>query len=144
MPNILSFLVSELDGGIGAVTPCIDGEPLTQMITAFEQSHGHTDPAGGYGALRSSDFSPGLLLLEAPAPAETRAPEDAYLLGCNCGETGCWPLLVSVTRVEAGYKWSAFRQPHRPQRNYAAFGPFVFEAEQYEDAIWDASERLGP
>jgi len=49
-----------------------------------------------------------------------------------------------VTRVEGGYRWAAFKQPHRPQRNYDAFGPFVFEKGQYEEAVRDAASRSEP
>ena len=40
--------------------------------------------------------------------------------------------------MEQGYRWEGFRQPHRPNRDYSAFGPFDFEHQQYEHEI----ERL--
>lgn len=57
------------------------------------------------------------------------------MLGCECGEVGCWPLSVSVTRLEDGYQWSGFNQPHRAERNYDSFGPFLFDKDQYEAAV---------
>jgi hypothetical protein len=59
-----------------------------------------------------------------------------YLLGCgSCGEVGCWPLLA---RVEMGVEevwWDSFEQPFRRQRDYSGFGPFVFAAKQYREAV---------
>lgn len=52
--------------------------------------------------------------------------EKTVLLGCECGEPGCWPLMA---RVEVGAEqvaWSDFEQPHRRDNwAYAGFGPFV-------------------
>jgi hypothetical protein len=42
-------------------------------------------------------------------------------------------------RVEdATVTWDGFRQPHRPKRDYAGFGPFVFDLSTYRAA---ATER---
>jgi hypothetical protein len=31
--------------------------------------------------------------------------------------------------------WEAFKQEHRPERDYSQFGPFVFDAKHYRDAV---------
>ena len=31
--------------------------------------------------------------------------------------------------------WSGFRQPHRPEQDYAAFGQFVFARDEYEQSL---------
>ena len=32
-------------------------------------------------------------------------------------------------------KWTTFQQPHRPQRDYSAFGPFIFDADRYRRTV---------
>jgi hypothetical protein len=48
--------------------------------------------------------------------------------------------MASVTRIGTSYRWSAFHQPYRPQRNYEGFGPFTFEQRQYENALHELNE----
>ena len=139
MTNILSFNVVEIEGGALSITAYIDGKPLSSMIAEFEAANGYTDPAGGYGGLVPDYFNFGPLLpyfcAEVGRPGASSKDEAIYLLGCECGEVGCWPLMASVIRIGSGYQWSAFRQPFRPRRNYVGFGPFTFERHQYENAL---------
>jgi hypothetical protein len=72
---------------------------------------------------------------------------DIYLLGCQCGEVGCWPLTTRVTVNNNRVLWDSFRQPHR-ERDYSRFGPFVFDLDQYRNAVallatTSVSELLG-
>jgi hypothetical protein len=101
MPNILSFQIAEIDGGALSLMPCIDGTPLTTLISEFETSNGHTDPAGGYGGLIPSYFNYGPLTPYFCGPTGGQGGGDndkeIYVLGCVCGEVGCWPLMTSVT-----------------------------------------------
>jgi hypothetical protein len=139
MTNTISFEIGKAEDGALTVTPCIDGTPLTTSIAEFELSNGYTDPAGGYGGLIPTAFNAGPLVPFFRGHGDKRGMSDKdgeiWVLGCQCGEVGCWPLMASVTRVPGGYRWSAFRQPHRPERNYDAFGPFVFGEMQYERAV---------
>jgi hypothetical protein len=65
-----------------------------------------------------------------------------YLLGCTCGEVGCWPLIASVYQKDDTIRWDGFVQPYRRERDYSAFGPFTFSLAQYEDAVKDLLIRL--
>ncbi|MBE9604074.1 hypothetical protein IAI18_04295 [Acetobacteraceae bacterium H6797] len=42
---------------------------------------------------------------------------------------------------EAAVTWHRFTQPHRPARDYTAFGPFTFERQAYERAVALAASR---
>ena len=66
-----------------------------------------------------------------------------YVLGCDCGEAGCWPLLCRVRLAGDTVIWDQFRQPHRPTRDYTQFGPFVFDAEQYRTAAMNIQTHIG-
>ncbi|MFC7616095.1 hypothetical protein ACFQV2_24110 [Actinokineospora soli] len=61
----------------------------------------------------------------------TRVP----LLGCSCGDLGCWPLLAHVGVADGRVVWDLFEQPFRPDRDYDRFGPFRFDLRQYRDAL---------
>lgn len=65
------------------------------------------------------------------------APEHrATILGCRCGEIGCWPLQATVTLAEGTVTWSDFFQPFRPESTlYQDFGPYIFDRIQYETEV---------
>jgi hypothetical protein len=114
------------DNGPIAVVPSIDGTALTDLVTVFERDR-HFEPIGGYGGITPEflvDFMAGL--------------DTIYVLGCNCGEVGCWPLMCRVRLDGALVIWDEFRQPYRPDRNYSEFGPFVFDRVEYTAAVEQA------
>src|SRR5262245_9817806 len=131
MTNVLSFeVIGEKDAAI--VTPCIDGVLLTTLTEQFERGHGMTDPAGGYGGLIPAFFDHGPSLGQYfLGDFEVRI----YVLSCDCGEVGCWPLTCIVDAGDSKITWHSFMQPHRPARDYSSFGPFVFERWQFEEAL---------
>ncbi len=57
----LSFSVQPFEGAL-AVTPIINGLPLSETVSAFERDH-HFEPAGGYGGLIPQWFNYGNLKL---------------------------------------------------------------------------------
>jgi hypothetical protein len=58
-----------------------------------------------------------------------------YLLACQCGEVGCWPLTARISTSSELVIWDSFQQSHRRERDYSSFGPFIFEAYQYRKAV---------
>lgn len=59
---------------------------------------------------------------------------DTVLLGCSCGEWGCWPLAALVTLDDKVVRWSRFRTGHRDW-DLSTLGPFLFDRGQYEAAL---------
>jgi hypothetical protein len=118
--------------------PCIDGVSLADLVTAFERSRGYDDPAGGYAGIVPSHFRlgslPGYFLGQAKPPEGGHQCE-IFALFCECGEAGCWPLVAHVSLSKDQVIWKHFSQPHRPKRDYSAFGPFNFDRLQYEQAV---------
>ena len=118
-------------GECAGALPFVDGEALTDLVTAYEAERGF-DVVGGYAPApldlghASVDPAPGHVLV---------------LLGCECGEVGCWPLEARVQRDGRRVVWDRFRQPHRPARDYSGFGPFIFPADAYAAAVADARRR---
>lgn len=127
-----------------AFAPCIDGRPLCSLVERFERASDYADPAGGYGGLVPDHFNFGPLAayFMGEAAIVGEAAGEIYTLGCECGEVGCWPLLTSVSVAERIVRWSGFRQPFRPERDYAGFGPFVFDRQAYREAVAQLESRF--
>ena len=56
------------------------------------------------------------------------------LLGCNCGEWGCWPFTAVVTMEPDIVVWSGYRHGHRDW-DYGALWDLMFDRAQYEEAV---------
>jgi hypothetical protein len=126
-----------------AITPVIDGVSLTNLVTDFERQHGF-EPSGGYGGLIPEYFEYGSLdryLFSQPEGNLWRAQKQ-YLLGCSCGEVGCWPLEARIDCLDSEVIWNSFSQPFRPDRDYSKFGPFTFDLEQYKAVVKQLSARF--
>ncbi|SOD73919.1 hypothetical protein SAMN05892883_3110 [Jatrophihabitans sp. GAS493] len=133
------------DAGPLVLTPVIDNVTLVDRVKGFEQGHGFT-PAGGYGGLVPSYFQFGELRVYFMGKEERQwpRPEHLWLLACDCGEVGCWPLTARVVVLNDTVMWMDFAQDHRPGWDYSEFGPFVFARDQYERAVeWAANEAEG-
>ncbi len=135
--NTLSFEYDDNHHGDMEVVPCVDGKRLTELIAEFEAAKGYDDPAGGYAGLLPASFSG--LVDRNFLPAE---PDEDDALGCGCGHADCWPLLATITETGDGIRWSDFRQPHRPKRDYSDFGPLVFDRDAYVEAITELRLKL--
>jgi len=139
MVHVLSFAIEENEGAVELV-PKVDGESLVRLVGAFEAAHG-LSPSGGYAGLIPAHFNFGDLRSYYLGLSDRQWPGTGrmWLLGCDCGEVGCWPLEVEATEQDGTVTWANFRQPHRPAWDYSAFGPFVFDADQYRRAVAEAA-----
>ena len=63
------------------------------------------------------------------------------VLGCECGEPGCWPLVCRISATDRIVRWSDFEQPHRNGSGapvawtYDGLGPFEFDRAEYDAAL---------
>ena len=138
MDSIDFFVDQEYEPGTaGAIVPVINGVRLDELVTRFESESGFDDPAGGYGGLIRQDYEPGT------TEEHFLSDGEVAVLGCECGEWGCWPLLVEIETDGDAVTWQKFRQPHREKRDYSAFGPFVFDSGEYQLAVRKAVARAG-
>jgi len=90
----------------------------------------------GYGGIVFEFFNAG------PLNEYFCDPNEIWVLGCDCAEVGCWPLICRVGADGDLITWDAFSQPHRKDRDYSAFGPFTFNSAQYLDAIRSLQNRF--
>jgi hypothetical protein len=132
----------------------INGRDLVELVRAVENpfayKEGAASIAGAYAGLRPGKDTcpPSRHFLGEPSAGRYRYDAKTQVLGCECGEVGCWPLLC---RIEAGatrVTWSQFEQPHRTGKgahapwSYDELGPFEFDRRQYEQAL-EALLRAG-
>jgi len=136
MRTTVSFAVSWGQYVGTAITPVVGGRLLTEVVADFETRRDYR-PAGGYDGLvpgtgRLGDLTRYYL---GQDNGQWPAPGYAWLLGCDCGEPGCWPLKARITSDTTTVVWTDFTQPHRDSWDYTGLGPFVFGREQYEAAV---------
>jgi hypothetical protein len=126
----------------------INGRPLLELVRDAEladaSAEGHPELAGKYVGLPAEVLASALFegqatevwaVLEA-SQRSNRVP----LLICECGEPGCWPLMVTVTFGVEAVTWHDFRQPYRDDWQYEKLGPFEFGRAQYLAALQSARE----
>jgi hypothetical protein len=147
----ISFAVRPYPDGHGTieVVPVVGGTELTDRVHEFEREAGMETRATSYGGLIPSSFRFGPALAHycrAGGDPWNEASAKIPVLGCQCGEWGCWPLVTRILMGESTVTWTEFEQPHRKGRDYSGFGPFVFDRRAYEDAVrtlaevWDAED----
>ncbi|MER5760276.1 hypothetical protein [Streptomyces sp. NPDC002082] len=131
------------DGGPLVVVPHIDGVALTELIDGFEMAAG-MEPAGdAYGGLIPEFFRFGPMQDHFLGRSTDAMGPKTPVLGCECGEWGCWPLMARITATTDLVTWDVFEQPHRTTRDYGSFGPFHFDRHPYDDALRTLSSVIG-
>ncbi|WP_329021712.1 hypothetical protein [Streptomyces sp. NBC_01423] len=105
---------------------------------------GCSPQATPYGGLIPEFFRFGPMLKHFLERSTNAMGPKAPVLGCECGEWGCWPLMVRITATADLVTWDAFEQPHRTTRDYTALGPFHFDRHQYDDALRTLSATTSP
>ncbi|WP_018586261.1 hypothetical protein [Salinispora arenicola] len=126
--------------------PYVDNVSLVALVSGFEHAAGHDMP-GTYAGIVLDHFDGGDLTayLTGRSDLAYRSQDGMIaLLGCDCGEVGCWPLEAKVITTGFSVTWRGFSQPYRPRRDYGDFGPFVFRRNQYERAVREAAAARLP
>jgi hypothetical protein len=131
------------ESGEGGLHILIDGEDLIDLVRIHElplaAAEGSPGIAGGYGGL--AEWWAGRDRYAALLGQDDFIPGRSWVLGCSCGEPGCWPLECTIDVGESTVVWRDFSQPHRstPEDgavwDYSAFGPFEFDRAQYIEAL---------
>lgn len=130
-------------GGALEILPAVNDRALTEIVATFEREHG-MEPGDGYGGLIPSIYRFGPIdehFLGA-GPISRDGAGKVPLLGCECGEWGCWPFLARVAKAGDLVHWTDFEQPLRTARDYSALGPFTFDLRQYQSALEEVRAAL--
>jgi len=133
----ISFKVKEALGGLydDSVDIYINGENLTKTLKSYELpfaiKEGRSDIAGQYMGIGSKK------LIERVS----KPTQQGIIYACECGEEGCWPMVISVSEDENTVSWFDFRQPHRgieskaSHWDYSKFPGFIFDKKKYREAL---------
>jgi hypothetical protein len=145
MASAVSFqVVTEADPPAAQIRIRVDGIDLVDLVGGYERERGF-DPTGGYGGLIPSWYGFGPMsdhFLGLSPTSNGGLPELVPLLGCNCGEWGCWPMLARIVATDEQVQWLDFAQPHRREWDYSGFGPFTFVRAGYDDALADLERQI--
>jgi hypothetical protein len=146
MTSVVEFKVVErllADEPSQVVGIWVGGVPLEEWARRvelpFAKADGNPDLAGAYAGLAAADdlLWPSRHFLGEPT-LSAFDDGDTVLLGCGCGDWGCWPLVADVAVTETSVTWSRFRNGHRPAWDLTNLSPFVFDRSQYETALQSA------
>ena len=113
-------------------------EILREVELPFAMREGKPHLAGSYIGLPPEEvFLPSPRFFGEPTTYYDHDSSEGKIavLGCVCGEVGCWPFRVRVTLRDDVVIWSGFEQPHRPAWRYDEMRPFVFDRTQYVSAL---------
>ncbi|GGK88609.1 hypothetical protein [Deinococcus radiotolerans] len=145
------------EGDEDTVLVLMNGTPLVELVRRWEdvaaQATGERSLAGSYAGLPArfaAEIQTAWLGADQDDGRLGGPGKWVTLLGCECGEPGCWPLLARIETDGQAVRWLDFQQPYRakkeadplnPQRpptpfwSYEGFGPFVFERAAYTRAV---------
>ncbi|MDI6105679.1 hypothetical protein QLQ12_44575 [Actinoplanes sp. NEAU-A12] len=123
------------EDGVLVIVPHIDGASLTELIDRFEIAAGMQPAGDAYGGLIPEFFRFGSMEDHFHGRSTGAIGPKTPVLGCECGEWGCWPLMTRISVTDDHVTWDAFEQPHRKTRDYSGFGPLRFDRRRYDEAL---------
>jgi hypothetical protein len=137
----------------GEIRIHINGVDLIDLVKRVEHAFAGS-LSGKYAGLRSDKDThlPSRHFFGEPSYAIYGYAGKTQVLGCECGEPGCWPLVCRIEADSSRVRWSDFEQPFRSgargssRWSYEALGPFEFDRKQYDEAlkgVLDARGRRG-
>jgi hypothetical protein len=131
-----------VSGTVDRVEVFVNGRNMVDILREvelpFAAREGKPNLAGDYIGLPPEDvFLPSPRLLGEPATHYDRDGVEGKVavLGCVCGDVGCWPFRVRITLRDDVVIWDGFEQPHRRAWRYDELRPFVFDRTQYLSAL---------
>jgi hypothetical protein len=122
----------------------VNGRPLEELARVVEQpfatDEGNPQLAGSYQPLTLWQIDGEKKHFLNQPQASWFDDGDTVLMGCTCGDWGCWPLTAQVAVDATHVVWSHFRTGHRDW-DLSALGPFDFDREQYDEALMAITPR---
>ena len=149
--DTVSF-IKTTDAGVRII---INDRDLRDIVRAvelpFATREGSPQIAGAYlGIPAEVALLPSRHLLGEPVALYSDGHGRTQVLECECGEPGCWPLMVRIDIDPSEVVWGDFHQPHRGAHSkraewlYTAMPQFRFERQSYEHALSASGRRAEP
>jgi hypothetical protein len=129
----------ELGGDmVPTLVPFLGGVSLRDLVRTvelpFARREGNPDLAGSYAGLAGEGVRwPSRHFLGEPV-LSWFGDGDTVLLGCVCGDWGCWPFTATVAVADEVVTWSGYRTGHRDW-DYRELRDITFDRGQYEQAL---------
>jgi hypothetical protein len=140
--NRVEFVLAP-EGGCLAIK--VDDVPLEEHARRAElpsaEAAGQEHLAGAYAGLTCVDLVRWPSRHFLGSPTLPGVDGGTVLLGCDCGDWGCWPLSAQVDPTPATVAWRDFRNEHRPAWDLTALGPFAFDRARYEASLRATQQR---
>ena len=144
--DVIRFEIGEREDPAGGLVEAVDVfvndrnlvDILREIELPFAARDGKPDFAGRYVGLPPDEvYLPSSRLLGDPSTYYDYDYLDGKIavLGCVCGDVGCWPFRVGIELREDVVIWDGFEQPHRRKWRYDEMDPFVFDRTQYFSAL---------
>jgi hypothetical protein len=107
-----------VSGTVDRVDVFVNGRNLVDILRDIEMPfaarEGKPHLAGDYAGLPPEEiFLPSSRLLGDPSTYYDYLDGKFAVLGCVCGDVGCWPFRVRIELREDVMIWDGFEQPHR-------------------------------
>jgi hypothetical protein len=130
-------------GSVETIVPFVNGQSLPDLLRAverpFAEREGQPSLAGSYAGLDAGAVRwPTRHYLGAPVLRLART--STVVLGCTCGDWGCWPFAVEVSVDGSTVTWTGYRHGFRDS-DYRALRPFTFPRAEYEHAVMATAAR---
>ena len=138
------YMDGDRSGGLRILVNGRDLADLAREVELpFARGENAESIAGAYSGLPPDRniCPPSKHFLGQPSAVIYRYGNKVQVLGCECGEPGCWPLICRIEIRQKTVCWTDFEQPHRsgrsprPAWSYDTLGPFEFDRAQYEMAV---------
>ncbi len=128
------------------LVPVVNGRALFELLRPIEKAFGAGDIAGAYDGISTIEHP------DVRSHLLSQAKPDYYhgkvaVLGCECGVTECWPLVVRIIVTDQHIVWTDFEQPHRSGREGGeswSYGDlsFRFGRREYEEVLTSVARQL--
>jgi hypothetical protein len=136
----VEFRVGRHGGGTGdveTIVPFVDGRALPDLLrvveSPFAAREGRPSLAGAYAGLDADAVRwPSRHYLGEPVLRLDGS--STVLLGCTCGDWGCWPFAADVRVDGRTVTWTGYRHGSRDW-DYRACRTFTFLRAEYEHAV---------
>ncbi|MDR0443217.1 MAG: hypothetical protein LBH44_07425 [Treponema sp.] len=149
MMDIAEFLIEKsLEQNGLIINIYINGKKLSDILKEYEKQFDEKI-AGKYDGIPLSYFGDIIKHFTGKIDKDMlNYNGKTQLLGCACGEAGCWPFLSKIKTNNNILTWNEYEQPHRKINSsggywdYSNLQSFTFNKIDYENNLLRAVETI--
>jgi hypothetical protein len=130
----------------------INNENLIDILKDYEKQFGENNP-GKYDGICIYYFDDIDIIKHFMGEADKKNilnyTGKTQILGCTCGEPGCWPFLIKINISGNVIIWNEYEQPFRSKKrcgekywNYSNLKALKFNRVEYENKLKNISAEI--